>query len=212
MYSKSENSEQIRNLVRQLGQDVSYELIAEQLPKLLVERKIRLDTSGYLPSAPTTEASGIGRYLIYDHPDKSNPFSIWAFAFAFRQKTCIHDHKYKGTVVVLDGPIAEKLYRPTSEDTAGLVGRSDRYKFHFNRDDLTGDFVHQLKRRKDFGPGVSVTLHIYNMEARKLILEKEVDRRNIDQIYSKVKLFDKNNRPAYIQEKNLEWETQHLSF
>ena len=86
------------------------------------------------------------------------------FAFAPRQKTLIHDHKYKGTVIVLGEPVSEKYYQPTGESSARLVDRLED-RFHSNRDDLNGIFVHQLKRRKGLSLGTSVTLHIYNMEA-----------------------------------------------
>jgi effector protein B len=178
---------------------INYDTVSKLLPKLLVEGTLTLDHSVYTPLDPTTiKANGIGRYLVYDHPDKTDPFSIWVFAFAPRQKTPIHDHKYKGTVTVLDGPISEKYYRPTERNLAQLAGRSDRYRFHSNRDDLTGTFVHQLKRRKGLGDGTSVTLHIYDMEAHVISLDGNiVDRRNLDQIYFKEKNIDKSSIPSY---------------
>lgn len=181
---------------------INYDTVSRLVPKLLVEGTLTLDHSVYTPLDPTTiKAHGVGRYLVYDHPDKSEPFSIWVFAFAPRQKTSIHDHKYKGTVTVLEGPVSEKYYRPTEKNFAQLAGRSDRYRFHSNHDDLTGTFVHQLKRRKGLGEGTSVTLHIYNMEAHAVNLNGNiVDRRNLDQIYFKEKNIDKSSIPAYQKE------------
>jgi kynureninase len=199
---KTKNNEAIKNEISKLGPKVSYEMVSEILPKLLAEKRLILNHLVYTPADPTTlEASGIGRYLVYDHPDKTNPFSIWVFAFAPRQKTSIHDHEYKGTVIVLEEPISEKFYQPTSEDSAQLIERTDRYRFHCNKDDLNGNFVHQLKRRKGLGMGISVTLHIYNMEAHLINQGSEIiDRRNLDQIYSKDKIFDKSRIPPYKEE------------
>ncbi|KTD40604.1 cysteine dioxygenase [Legionella parisiensis] len=178
---------------------VTYETVSTFLTQQLAEGTLKLDHSVYKPADPTTEMpSGVGRYLLYDHTDTSNPFSIWVFAFAPKQKTTIHDHKYKGTVTVLEGPISEKYYQPTTACTARLVNRVDRYPFHCNRDDLSGVFVHQLKRRKALGIGMSVTLHIYNMEAHFVDLEgKKMDRRNLNIIYSKDKIINKENIPGY---------------
>ncbi len=204
MYSlqdKTMNYELITNEIISLGDDVTYKQVAELLPKLIADKKIVLDTSVYSPADPnTTQGNGVGRFLIYDHPDKKNPFSIWVFAFGSKQKTCIHDHQYKGTVMVLDEPISEKLYAPTHEQFAKLVERSDRYRFHTNQDDLQGHFVHQLKRRKELGEGTSHTLHIYNMEARVVNLDNIVDRRNIKHVYFKDVRFNKTEHPAYKQE------------
>ncbi len=191
----SQNREIITKAINQLDV-INYETVSTSLPKQLLEGSLKLDHSVYKPAAPTT--NGVGRYFLYDHPDKSNPFSIWVFAFAPRQKTTIHDHKYKGTVTVLEGPISEKYYLPTGEYTARLANRVDRYRFHSNRDDLSDVFVHQLKRRKALGEGVSVTLHIYNMEAYLVNLEgKKMDRRNLNIIYSKDKTINKENIPPY---------------
>ncbi|WP_454784183.1 cysteine dioxygenase [Legionella sp. WA2024007413] len=182
-------------------EDITYETVSMSLPTKLAEGSLELDHSVYMPlDCSTVKANGVGRYLIYDHADEKNPFSIWAFAFAERQQTTIHDHKYKGTVTVLEGPISEKYYRPTSESTACLENRIDRFRFHCNRDDLSGIYVHQLKRRKGLGKGISVTLHIYNMPAYLVNLEGDkVDRRNLKTIYSKDKTIDKENIPAYTE-------------
>ncbi|CAM3147939.1 Predicted metal-dependent enzyme of the double-stranded beta helix superfamily [Legionella steigerwaltii] len=202
MFTKIEgikqNEETITRAINELDK-VSYDTVSKFIPKKLAEGSLKLDHSVYKPAdSNTVMPHGVGRYLIYDHPDKSNPFSIWVFAFAPRQKTTIHDHKYKGTVTVLEGPVSEKYYQPTGKHTARLVNRIDRYRFHSNRDDLNGVFVHQLKRRKALGAGVSVTLHIYNMEAYLVNFEGEkTDRRNLNIIYSKDKTIDKENIPPY---------------
>lgn len=184
---------------------VNYDTVSELLPKLLAQGQLTLDHSIYTPQTSNTgQGSQVGRYLIYDHPDKTNPFSIWAFAFSQGQKTLIHDHEYKGTVIVLDEPISEKYYRPHG-DQARLIRRVDRYRFHSNSDDLTTNFVHQLERRKDLGPGISVTLHIYNMEALRINLEGDiVDRRNLRKIYIKEKIQDKSSIPPYEKEEYYE--------
>ncbi|QLZ69735.1 hypothetical protein FOLKNPGA_02533 [Legionella sp. PC1000] len=197
---KQKNRETIIKAITELDA-VTYETVSTSLAQKLAEGTLKLDPSTYKPAdATTVMPNGVGRYLLYDHPDKSNPFSIWVFAFAPRQKTTIHDHKYKGTVTVLEGPVSEKYYQPTSECSAQLVNRVDRYQFHSNRDDLSGVFVHQLKRRKALGEGVSVTLHIYNMEAYLVNLEgKQTDRRNLNIIYSKDKTINKENIPSYAE-------------
>lgn len=158
------------------------------LPRLLAEGSLKLDHSVYTPADPSTNLPrGVGRYLLYDH-DSSDPFSIWIFAFAPRQKTTIHDHKYKGTVTVLEGPISEKFYQPTGEKSARLVNRIDRYRFHSNGDDLTSTFVHQLKCRTGLNVSISVTLHIYNMEAYLVNFDgNKIDQRNLNIIYFKDK-------------------------
>lgn len=183
---------------------VTYETVSELIPRLLAEGKLTLDHTAYVP-ADITEKSGVGRYLVYEHSDKDNPISIWTFAFASQQKTCIHDHKYKGTVTVLNGPLSEKYYTPLGDDSARLIKRTDRYSFHCNRDPLVDDgkFVHQLKRRKEFDPhDISVSLHIYNMEARFTNPDgEEQDQRNLRVAYRKFKLFDKSiPRPPYVKE------------
>ncbi|WP_454781758.1 cysteine dioxygenase [Legionella sp. WA2022007384] len=197
---REKNKKKVIKAISELD-DVTYETVSISLPKQLAEGSLALEHSVYVPFDPSTaKPNGVGRYLIYDHSDEKNPFSIWAFAFAKRQQTTIHDHKYKGTVTVLEGPISEKYYRPTSELTAALEDRIDRYQFHCNRDDLTGVFVHQLKRRKGLGEGISVTLHIYNMPAYLVSLEGgKVERRNLETIYSKDKTIDQENIPAYTE-------------
>lgn len=196
--TKQKNCEAIIKAINELD-TINYDTVSRLLPNLLAQGALKLDSSVYKPIDPNTNA--VGRFLIYDHEDKLNPFSIWVFALGLKQKTAIHDHKYKGTVTVLNGPVSEKFYKPTGENTAQLVKRIDRYQFHSNKDDLNTLFVHQLKRRKGLGQGTSVTLHIYNMEAY-LINEKneKIDRRNLDTIYFKEKLLDKSNLPAYEEE------------
>jgi len=193
-----QNEDAIISAIKGL-ENVTYHTVSTSLPRRLAEGSLKLDHSVYNPADfNTVMPNGIGRYLIYDHTDTSNPFSIWVFAFAPRQKTTIHDHKYKGTVTVLEGPRSEKYYQPTGEHTARLVERVNRYRFHSNHDDLNGVFVHQLKRRKVLGAGVSVTLHIYNMEAYLVNFQGEkTDQRNLNIIYSKDKTIDKENIPPY---------------
>ncbi|MBA2711268.1 MAG: cysteine dioxygenase [Tatlockia sp.] len=201
-YSKEESLsdfELIKNEISKLASDPNYELVSDQLPRLIAEKKLILNHSDYKPAdLSTVESKGIGRYLIYDHPNKSNPFSIWVFAFASKQKTSIHDHLYKGTVIVLEEPISEKFYLPTKDNKAQLIERYDRYRFHTNKDDLKGNFVHQLKRRKNLGEGISLTLHIYNMEAHHILDENQlVDRRNLNKIYLKDKGSDQSKHLPY---------------
>lgn len=166
---------------------VNYDSVSEFIPQLLEKEQLVLDAAIYPPADATVlKSSGIGRYLLYDHSDKNNPVSIWLFAFASGQKTSIHDHRYRATVTVIRGPISEKYYLPSGETRATLVAHSDRCRFHTNRDDLNDPFVHQLKRRKDAGGGVSLTLHIYEMQAHRLSMAGEKrDNRNLNRIYSK---------------------------
>ncbi len=181
---------------------VNYDTVSQLLPKLIQQGQLTLDHSIYTPFDVTSlNSSGVGRYLVYEHLDKDNPLSIWAFAFAPRQKTSIHDHEYKGTVIVLNGPISEKYYTPNEETgTALLHERADRHRFHSNSDNLANNLAHQLKRRKDLGEGISVTLHIYNMNAHKVTPEGEtVISRNLHRLYTKEKTSVKNKRPGYLQ-------------
>lgn len=198
------NSEAIKKAVSQLN-EVNYDTVSQLLPRLLAEGQLVLDHSIYTPQTLNTdqeqETKIVGRYLIYDHPDKTNPFSIWAFAFSKGLKTSIHDHKYKGTVIVLEEPISEQYYQPTGKNVARLQRRVDRYRFHSNSDDLSSPYVHQLKRRKESGEGISVTLHIYNMEAEEINVTGDTqDRRNLNQIYIKEKIQDKSSIPPYEKE------------
>ncbi|KTC88437.1 cysteine dioxygenase [Legionella cincinnatiensis] len=196
-FVREANREKIVKAMNEL-EVVNYETVSKHLPRLLAEGALHLDHSVYTPADPSTNLpKGVGRYLLYDH-DSSNPFSIWVFAFAPRQKTTIHDHKYKGTVTVLEGPISEKFYQPTGEKSAQLVNRIDRYRFHSNSDDLTSTFVHQLKCRKGLDVTISVTLHIYNMEAYLVHFDgKKIDQRNLNIIYSKDKTGANKNIPSY---------------
>ena len=197
---KQKNTKAIVEAIGTLGA-INYGTVSQLLPRLLTEGALTLDPSVYTPLDPkTTETSGVGRYLVYDHEDTSNPFSIWVFAIAPRQKTSIHDHKYKGTVTVLSDAVSEKYYQPTSDNTAQRIARADRYRFHSNQDELKDTFVHQLKRRKGLGPGTSVTLHIYNMEAHVVNSKDEVvDRRNLDTMYTKTSS-DETGREPYTKE------------
>ncbi|KTD60292.1 Cysteine dioxygenase type I [Legionella santicrucis] len=191
------NREKIVKVMNEL-EVVNYETVSKYLPRLLVEGSLKLDHSVYTPADPLTNLpQGVGRYLLYDN-DSVNPLSIWIFAFASRQKTTIHDHKYKGTVTVLEGPISEKFYQPTGEKSARLVNRIDRNRFHSNSDDLTSIFVHQLKCRKGLDVTISITLHIYNMEAHLVNFDGEkIDQRNLNIIYSKDKTDINKNMPSY---------------
>lgn len=183
---RTKNSELITAVIKQLP-DISYDTVAQSVPQFFSTGLLELNLLAYPPADATlTTAAGIGRYLIYDHGDPEHPLSIWMFAFAPRQKTCIHDHQYKGCVTVLHGLISEKYYTPSDDGSARLIARADRYRFHSNTDDLDDNFVHQLKRRKGLGDGVSVTLHIYNMDAHLVDkLGTVSDNRNLDTIYSK---------------------------
>ncbi|KTD48557.1 Cysteine dioxygenase type I [Legionella rubrilucens] len=179
---------------------VTYEAVSEHLPKLLQEGELKFEHSIYMPAQPEVlDAHGIGRYMLYDHPDRDNPFSIWLFALAPRQKTTIHDHRYRGTVTVLN-EVSEKYYEPSGKKTARLTGRSDRFRFHTNHDELSDRFVHQLKRRKALGEGISCTLHIYEMPAYKITMDGEKnDNRNLKRIYGKEKT-PKSTHPPYVEE------------
>lgn len=165
--------------------NITYDSVASLIPNMLANKSLILDASAYLPANPN-EKSGVGRYLVYDHKDPANLFSIWAFAFAPQQKTTIHDHKYRGTVTVLQGTLSEKFYTPVG-DKAVLSARYDRYRFHMNQDDGTEipQKAHQLKYRKAMvEPGtVAVSLHIYEMPAHKN--DTEEHNRNLLSIFSK---------------------------
>lgn len=202
--TKKKNTEAITIAISRLGV-INYDTVSQQLPRMLVEGILTLDHTVYTPSDPSIKGSGgIGRYLVYDHPDKENPLSIWVFVLASGQKTCIHDHKYRGTVTVLSDVVSEKYYEPISEKKAQRRARVDRYKFHTNHDNLDEKFVHQLKCRKGLGKASSATLHIYNMEAHTLNLQSEiVDQRNLDTIFEKARSDEKGRKP---------YEQNHMSF
>ncbi|MDX1837754.1 cupin domain-containing protein [Legionella taurinensis] len=186
------------NKAIQTLETVTYETVSELIPRLLQEGKLNLDHSIYAPADPDVlDGRGIGRYMLYDHPDVDNPFSIWLFVLAPRQKTSIHDHLYRGTVTVLSEAVSEKYFEPSGEKTARLIGRSDRFRFHTNHDELNDGFVHQLKRRKALREGISCTLHIYEMPAYKVSMDGEKnDNRNLNRIYGKEKT-PKSTRPSY---------------
>lgn len=190
---QQKNSDAIYDAIKKL-EEINYDTVSELIPLLLAKGGLELDHCAYTPADPTIiEARGIGRYLIYDHFDPTNPFSIWVFALAPRQKTSIHDHQYKGTVTVLEGPVSEKYYLPTTGNFARLIDRADRYRFHSTKDNLDDTFVHQLKRRKGLGDGTSITLHIYNMEAKVITPEGGIiDNRNLNKIYIKDKNLDED--------------------
>ena len=199
------NKRQIQEIIyvlKKQGKKIDYQTVSQVLPELLAKQELQMDTSAYEPMDLEKE-HGVGRYLIYDNEDKDNPFSIWAFAFGPRQKTVIHNHKYLSTVTVLVGPIAEKFYQPVVDSPDGkkqarLVSRSNRYRFHTNRDDLTTDLAHQLKCRKQSGSYFRVTLHIYNMSAYDV---DQVQNRNLKDTFLKADL-PKKEAPAYTEEMN----------
>ncbi len=191
--TKESNKQAISEAIHSL-KTIDYQEVSKLLPRLLVEGKLKLNTSVYKP-ADLAKNTGVGRHLIYDHKDLENPFSIWIFVFLRKQKTSIHDHKYKGTVTVLEGPITEKFYLPTGENTAALDKCIEREQFDTNWDDLTGGFVHQLKCRKTSSTEISITLHIYNMRAYQCL---DVENRNLNVIYTK----DKANQTIHESEEN----------
>lgn len=197
---RQSNSEAIKAAIHQLNV-INYDTVSEHIPKLLTKGQLKLEPSAYTPVNPK-QVNDIGRYLVYDHSGEK-PFSIWAFALGPKQKTSIHDHKYRGTVTVLEGPVSEKYYRKLEENTALentalLVKRADRYRFHTNSDDLTDNFVHQLKRRIGLGQeGTSVTLHIYEMEAHLIIKDEKVENKNLSTIFTKVKTVNSPDKGEY---------------
>lgn len=181
-HAKESNKQAISEAIHSLDL-IDYTEVSKLLPRLLVEDKLKLNTSAYKPE-DLTKDNGVSRHLIYDHNDSKNPFSIWVFVFLRKQKTSIHDHKYKGTVTVLEGPITEKFYLPTGKNTAALAQCVERQQFDTNWDDLTGSFVHQLKCKKTSSTEISMTLHIYNMRAYQCL---DVENRNLNVIYIKDK-------------------------
>jgi kynureninase len=208
---RHQNAEKLNEAINKL-KVINYHTVSQLIPELLASEQLILDHSSYIP-ADANSSIGVGRYLIYDHPDKENSFSIWAFAFAPKQKTSIHDHRYEGTVTVLNEFISEKYYKPVSDHEAALKTRCDRDQFHTNYDDLTSNFVHQLKRCKHLGEGISVTLHIYKMEATMINDSGEPrDRRNLNKIYSKVKFFDKHAQSTYKKGEGAAFEPQRIGF
>lgn len=198
------NGKALKNAINTL-ESVTYTTVSELIPALLQQGELVIDYSIYTPAnAEVLTGQGIGRYLLYDNPDSENLFSIWLFVLAPRQKTSIHDHLYQGTVTVLSDAVSEKYYTPSDETKAKLTARSDRYRFHTNHDELKDTFVHQLKRRKALGEGLSCTLHIYQMPAYQVSLDGEKnDNRNLNRIYRKEKT-PKSTHPCYSQDHNVE--------
>ena len=143
-----QNTFAIKKAVDELDK-INYDSVAAKLPQMLAEGRLILDASAYKPLDPSKQF-GVGRYLVYEHKEAGNQFSIWAFAFAPRQKTSIHDHKYRGTVTVLEGTLSEKFYTPEENKKATLDTRFDRHRFHSNQDDNKDVLqkAHQLKYRK----------------------------------------------------------------
>ncbi len=118
---QAENTDAIKKAITTL-EKITYDSVAALIPQMLAEKSLVLDASAYLPANPELKY-GVGRYLVYEHSEADNQFSIWAFAFAPKQKTSIHDHQYRGTVTVLQGPISEKYYTPTEGGKAVLCAR-----------------------------------------------------------------------------------------
>lgn len=179
-------------------EDVSFNSIADSLPLLLKAGRLVIDTSVYTPHASAT--GGASRYLLYDNQNPFDPVSIWVFALGKGQKTSIHDHCYRGGVTVLKDVVSEKYYHAESDTHARCLRRADRHRFHTSTDNLQDDFVHQLKRRKGLGEGVSVTLHIYNMSAHHLSADGEaIDNRNLNRIFQKIPtpVGEKDQRAPY---------------
>lgn len=187
-HTKLQNKQVISEAINSL-EIINYETVSELIPRLFTEGKLAFKTSAYKAEHLNPDM-GIARHLIYEHNDPDNPFSIWIFVLLRKQKTSIHDHKYKGTVTVLEGPVTEKFYLPTGENTAALSKSIEREQFHTNSDDLKSTFVHQLKCRKTSNTGISMTLHIYNMRAYQCL---DVENRNLNVIYSK----DKTTQATY---------------
>ncbi|RUR06387.1 cysteine dioxygenase [Legionella sp. km772] len=188
MTMKERQEKNTAAIIKAIGalEKITYDAVAALIPNLLADKSLELDASAYTP-ANLESKYGVGRYLIYDHKDLDNPFSIWAFAFAPQQKTSIHDHKYRGTVSVLQGTLSEKFYTPVDDRSAILSARYDRYRFHMNQDNVTESpsKAHQLKYRKKMAePGtVAVSIHIYEMPAHKK--DSEEQNRNLLSIFAK---------------------------
>ncbi|MFJ1267611.1 cysteine dioxygenase [Legionella lytica] len=187
-HTKLHNKQVISEAINSL-EIINYETVSEVIPRLLTEGKLAFNTSAYKPENLTLDM-GIARHLIYEHNDPDDPFSIWVFVLLRTQKTSIHDHKYKGTVTVLEGPVTEKFYLPTGENTAAFSKSIEREQFNTNSDDLRSTFVHQLKCRKTSSTGISMTLHIYNMRAYQCL---DIENRNLNVIYIK----DKTKQATY---------------
>ena len=182
---QKQNSEAIKKAISSLDR-ISYDSVAALIPQMLAAKSLILDPSAYHPE-DKEKPHGVGRFLIYDHNESGNQFSIWAFAFAPKQKTSIHDHKYRGTVTVLEGIVSEKFYRPKDQNKAILCARYDRYRFHVTKDDNLENplLPHQLKYRKALAQPdtVAVTLHIYEMPAHKA--NSDEHNRNLLSLFSK---------------------------
>lgn len=197
---QAQNTAAIQKALQSLNEEITYDTVSKIMPAMLARGELVLDPAAYTPG--NIDAKCPGRYLVYDHQDSANAFSVWAFAFAPQQKTSIHSHKYQGTVVVLQGPLSEKAYVPTEDGKAALIGRSDRLAFHTTQDDLanTPEIVHRLKLRKGIvekeGTMVAVSLHIYNMAAFKVEAAQKEPKDHNDHNRNLFKLFDKATKPA----------------
>jgi kynureninase len=179
-----------------LFEEVTYETVSTLIPQMLANKSLIIDASAYYPDDLHNE-NGVGRFLIYEHQEHGNQFSIWAFAFAPEQKTCIHAHRYRGTVTVLQNILSEKYYTLVDKDNAVLSEQNDRLPFHTNHDNMDIlDRAHQLEYRKSqASPGtVAVSLHIYDMPAYK---SADQHNRNLLRSFDKEPLDTSQDRPEY---------------
>lgn len=191
---REENKKRIKKVIEQLKIENFDDAVAV-IPPMLAKKELDLEDSAYTcADKETYSENGVNRFLVYDHPDKENPFSIWVFSFAPEQKTKIHDHKYECSVTVLSKhPVSEKFFLPTGQVSethvplAKQINSIDRYRFHSNCDRLDRPEAHQLKNTKHLGEGAGITLHIYRMEAHVVKEGIESDNRNLNIIYQKGK-------------------------
>jgi predicted metal-dependent enzyme (double-stranded beta helix superfamily) len=189
---REENNKRIKKIIEQFG-ITNFEDAVAIIPSMLTKKELEIDDSAYTcADEETYSESGVNRFLMFDNPNKENPFSIWIFSFAPHQKTKIHDHKYECSVSVLSKhPITEKFFHPTGQlskthiPLAKRINSIDRYRFHTNCDRLSKVQPHQLKNTKHLGEGTSITMHIYHMEAHLIKDGIELDNRNLNIIYQK---------------------------
>lgn len=186
-------------------QEINYKTASVSIPTMLASGKF--DASVYTPAdSTTTEAKGIGRHLVFDNPDPDDPLSMFVFAFGPGQKTPIHDHNVECTVTVIDGVISEIYYKQIGDSNfAKLESCADRATFDIKRDDLDGleALIHQLKRCKYYGDGISRTFHIYKMRAKDIDFNgNEIVNRNVNRTYEKY-TSDKKERGTRVYEGRL---------
>jgi kynureninase len=178
------------------GLDICYGTVSKIIPQMLAAGTLTLDLASFVPENSATP-NGFGRYLVFDNNDLSNPVSIWAFAFAPGQKTCIHDHLYSCTVTVLTGIISEKFYQLEPDEINAKPMRGvHRAQFDTTEDTLGDDnIVHQLKNRQveksypspltEAEHGLTVTLHIYEMPAFKVAAPESQINKNVYRMFHK---------------------------